>query len=72
MSNMKRWLLEQGITNKMLATDLNQSAANVSAKINMKTAWQQTDLLELYRLFGLSADFVLGFSSDPYGKELVE
>ena len=66
-SPMKHWLSMRGISYRQLASSLHQSAASVSLKVNGKTAWQQSDLLDLNRLYGLPADFVLGITSskDP-------
>ncbi|RBP98794.1 transcriptional regulator [Bifidobacterium xylocopae] len=69
MSNMKRWLHEEGISYSKLASTLHQTASNISNKVNGITQWQQQDLLQLNKIYGLSADFVIGL---PNSKENLE
>lgn len=74
MSNMKRWVQEQGISYAQLAKELGQSDASITQKLNLKTPWQHRDLVALRNLCGLSSDFVndfVSYESVEREKELV-
>lgn len=74
MSNMKRWVQEQGISYAQLAKELGQSDASITQKLNLKTSWQHRDLVALRNLYGLSSDFVndfVSYESVEREKELV-
>lgn len=61
MSNMKRWLRENGITCSALARQMGISSTSVIQKTNSKTHWRYRDMSFLYDHYGLSADFVQDF-----------
>lgn len=61
MSNMKRWLRENGITCSALARQMGISSTSVIQKTNSKTHWRYCDMSFLYDHYGLSADFVQDF-----------
>lgn len=65
--NLKHWLVEHDISQVEIAQVCKQTPGTVSLKMNGKVAWQQRDLKALHDAYGLSADFVLGFSDAPYG-----
>ena len=58
MSNMKRWLRENGISYRQLAGVLNQTGASISQKVNRTIRWQYDDMVTLRNEYGLSSDFV--------------
>jgi len=59
MSNMKRWLRDQGISYSSIAAAMDQTKSSICQKVNLKVQWQKTDFLYLHDHYGLSADFVL-------------
>lgn len=59
MSNMKRWLRDQGISYSSIAAAMDQTKSSICQKVNLKAQWQKTDFLYLHDHYGLSADFVL-------------
>lgn len=61
MSNMKRWLRENGISYRKLASQLQQTAPSISQKVNLQIRWSYEDLFFLRQEYGLSADFVNDF-----------
>jgi hypothetical protein len=67
---MKVWLRINDISYRSLASEMKQSASSVSKKVNHIVPWQSSDLAFFHDSYGLSSDFVLGFSSDPYGREV--
>ena len=67
-SHIKAWLRINDISYRSLASEMKQSASSVSKKVNHIVPWQSSDLTFFHDAYGLSSDFVLGFSSDPHGK----
>mgnify|MGYP006909830243 CR=1 FL=1 len=61
MSNMQRWMRENGITTYMLAQEMGISQTSVALKSNCKTHWQYSDMSFLRNRYGLSSDFVQDF-----------
>lgn len=59
MSNMKRWLRDQGISYSSIAAAMDQTKSSICQKVNLKAQWQKKDFLYLHDHYGLSADFVL-------------
>lgn len=56
---MKKWLSDQGISYRQLATVMGMSPSAVCKRVNGQVPWTGTDLLLLHRQYGLSSDFVL-------------
>lgn len=65
--DFRDWLRIQDVKQRELAEILGISGSSVSGKVTGKVAWQPKDLKALHDAYGLSADFVLGFSDAPYG-----
>lgn len=65
-TQVKEWLSSRGISYRRLAAEMGQSPASISQKLNKQTKWQEDDLLWFAEHFGLSADFVIGLSTEPY------
>lgn len=63
------WLRIQNLSQTALAKDLKLSNSVVSMKIAGKTAWTAADLRILRKKYGLTADFVLGLSEEPYSPD---
>lgn len=69
MSNMKRWLREQGIPYPVIASQLHLSRGAICQKVNGKIGWRRNDILTLHDLYGLSADFIQDLV--PYEQGLI-
>lgn len=63
---MKEWMQSQGLSYRRLAAEMRQSPSGLCKKLNSQTKWQEDDLLWFAEHFGLSADFVIGLSDEPY------
>ncbi|MCI1713395.1 MULTISPECIES: XRE family transcriptional regulator [Bifidobacterium] len=68
---MKQWLKDQNISYRALATVMGLSASSVSLKVNKKVTWNSRDIAILHNRYGLSSDFVFGFSDNPYAAEVL-
>jgi DNA-binding XRE family transcriptional regulator len=68
---IKIWLRDARISQSHLGSVLGVTRATINGKVNGWIAWQPRDLELLHSEFGLSSDYVLGFSCDPYGKEVI-
>jgi plasmid maintenance system antidote protein VapI len=67
---IKSWLSNENISQSRLGKILGVTRATANGKVNGWIAWQPHDLEILHDAYGLSSDFVLGFSNDPYGREV--
>ena len=45
MSNMKRWLRDQGISYSSIAAAMDQTKSSICQKVNLKAQWQKTDFV---------------------------
>lgn len=71
-SPIRSWRESNGFTQHQIASAMGQSDSNYSQKENNQTAWQVSDLNFFQREYGLSADFVLGFTGESADEEVAE
>lgn len=64
--SMKEWVKSQGLSYRELASDMGVSPSLLCKKLNRQTKWQEDDLVWFSDHYGLSADFVIGRSEEPY------
>ena len=60
VSPLKHWLRSNNITQSKAAHDLGLAVSTFNNKLNGGTSWLDSDLRRINKLYGLSADFVLG------------
>lgn len=71
-NQFKQWLSANGVKQSEIAALIGKSLSTTNAKINGTTAWLPQDLDSLKAAYGLSADFVLGLSPQPYARTVKE